>query len=345
MSTMCSAVATPRARLERKPPWLKVSAPGGENYLRLKGQLRERGLHTVCEEARCPNVGECWAGGTATFMLLGDVCTRGCRFCAVATGNPRGVVDHEEPGRLAEAVARLGLRYVVLTSVNRDDLPDGGADVIARSVESLKALDRNLLVELLTPDFLGKTCAIDRVAASGADVLAHNLETVRRLQGGVRDRRASYEQSLAVIGRYAARAPRAFVKSSIMLGLGEEAVEVETSMRDLRGAGAALLTLGQYLRPTPRHLPVSRYILPEEFEAWASLGRGMGFKYVAAGPLVRSSYRAGELFVENGLHGGSRVHASRAMERPDREARRAPAPSEAACAEREDRMSERGAVE
>ncbi|MBI4230485.1 MAG: lipoyl synthase [Planctomycetes bacterium] len=305
---MRGAAAASPVKAERKPPWLKVSAPGGENYLRLKDQLRARGLHTVCEEARCPNVGECWGGGTATFMLLGDVCTRGCRFCAVATGNPRGVVDREEPERLAETVATLGLRYVVLTSVNRDDLPDGGADVIARSVEALKRLDGDLLVEVLTPDFLGNADAIDRVAESGADVLAHNLETVRRLQGGVRDRRASYEQSLAVLSRYAARAPRAsapraFVKSSIMLGLGEEGSEVEVSMRDLRDAGVSLLTLGQYLQPSPRHLPVARYILPGEFESWARLGRSMGFQYVAAGPLVRSSYRAGEFFVQEVLRG------------------------------------------
>ncbi len=279
----------------RKPSWLKVAAPGGERYASIKGMLARRGLHTVCEEARCPNIGECWAGGTATFMLMGDTCTRGCRFCAVKSGNPRGVLDHDEPANVALSVAELALTYVVLTSVDRDDLADGGADHFARAVEAIKALDGKVLVETLVPDFGGRTASIERLLAARPDVYAQNQETVRRLTRTVRDARSDYDLTLSVLERAKSLATYPVVtKTSLMLGLGERADEIEQAMRDLRGVGTDVLTLGQYLRPTPKHLEVVRWVTPEEFDHWAQVGRALGFRYVAAGPLVRSSYRAGE---------------------------------------------------
>jgi len=283
---------------ERKPEWLRVRPPAGENYANLKALLRDLGLHTVCEEAHCPNVAECWGGGTATIMLLGDVCTRGCRFCAVRSGNPRGLVDPGEPRKVASAIADLGLSYVVLTSVDRDDLPDGGAAHFAATIREIKARDPDILVEALIPDFQGDLEAVRTVVEARPDVLDHNIETVRRLQSVARDPRATYAQSLAVLKGAKGMRADLFTKSSIMLGLGETREEILTTMRDLRANEVELLTLGQYLRPSEWHLPVHEYVAPEAFDEFREAGEAMGFLYVAAGPLVRSSYRAGEFFLE-----------------------------------------------
>jgi len=283
---------------ESRPEWLKVRPPGGQAYASLKSSLRTLNLHTVCEEARCPNVAECWGGGTATVMLLGDLCTRGCRFCAVKTGSPAGVVDEGEPARVAQAIAQWGLKYVVLTMVNRDDLADGGAEIVARTVEELHMRCPDLLVEVLVGDFQGKEASIERVMRANPDVFAHNIETVERLTPTVRDKRANYRQSLDVLTAAKRISPDIPTKSSIMLGLGESDAEVRDTMRDLRAAGAGVVTLGQYLRPTPWHLAVESYISPQRFDAWKDEAMAMGFQYCAAGPLVRSSYRAGEFFME-----------------------------------------------
>ena len=267
-------------------------------------------LATVCEEAKCPNIGECWGGGsgpeedrvaTATVMLMGDTCTRGCRFCSVKTSrNPSGL-DPEEPQNTAEAVRDWGLDYVVLTSVDRDDVPDGGADHIATTIERLKAETPGLMVECLTPDFQGNRADIERVALSGLDVYAHNIETVERLQRRVRDPRANYSQTLGVLEWAKAAQPKLVTKTSIMLGLGETPQEIRQTMLDLRGVGVDILTLGQYLRPTKRHMKVEAYVTPEAFEEYKLMGEELGFAFVASGPMVRSSYRAGELFVKNVL--------------------------------------------
>ncbi len=291
-----------RRRFERKPPWLKVRAPGGERYVRLKALMRELDLHTVCEEARCPNIGECWGGGTATIMLLGDVCTRGCRFCNVMSAKRPAPPDRDEPRKVGEAIARTGLEYVVLTMVDRDDLPDGGAAHVAETVRVIKQNDARILVEMLAGDFGGDPEAIACVARSGADVLAHNVETVARLQRTVRDARCSYERSLEVLRRFKRERPEAFTKSSIMVGLGERFEEVCDTLADLRAAGVDIVTIGQYLRPSPRHLPVAEYVEPARFAAWERRALQLGFAFCAAGPLVRSSYRAGELFVASRLH-------------------------------------------
>ncbi|MFA5895424.1 MAG: lipoyl synthase [Thermoplasmata archaeon] len=283
---------------ERKPEWLRVRPPAGENYAHLKSLLRDLGLHTVCEEAHCPNVWECWGGGTATIMLLGDVCTRGCRFCAVKSGNPHGIVDLEEPRKVAAAIAELGLSYVVLTSVDRDDLTDGGASHFAATIRAIKARDPDVLVEALIPDFQGDREAVRTVVEARPDVLDHNVETVRRLQGVARDRRANYEQSLQVLRDAKAMRADLFTKSSIMLGLGETREEVLETMEDLRANEVDILTLGQYLRPSEWHLPVQEYVPPEAFDELREAGEALGFLYVVAGPLVRSSYRAGEFFLE-----------------------------------------------
>jgi len=288
---------------ERKPEWLRVRPPSGENYAHLKTLLRSLDLHTVCEEAHCPNVGECWGGGTATIMLLGDTCTRGCRFCAVTSGNPRGAIDVDEPRKVAGAIAELGLTYVVLTSVDRDDLPDGGAGHFAQTIREIKARDSDVLVEALIPDFQGDLAAVRTVVDANPDVLDHNIETVRRLQHPVRDRRAGYEQSLAVLRGAKSMRDGLYTKSSIMLGLGESHDEVLETMDDLRDAGVDIVTLGQYLRPSAWHLPVQEFVPPERFDAYRREAEAMGFLYAAAGPLVRSSYRAGEFFLENVLRG------------------------------------------
>ena len=291
---------------ERKPAWLRVRPPAGENYVHLKTLFRSLDLHTVCEEAHCPNVGECWGGGTATIMLMGDTCTRGCRFCAVKSGNPQGVLDLGEPEKVAMALAEMDLSYVVLTSVDRDDLPDGGAAHFAATVRAIKARRPDMLVEALIPDFQGDLEAVRRVVESGVDVLDHNVETVERLQGTVRDRRANYAQSLAVLRGAKAIREGLFTKSSIMLGLGETRDEILQTMRDLRAIDVDILTLGQYLRPSDWHLLVHEYVPPEFFDELSDIGESMGFAYVAAGPLVRSSYRAGEFFMENVIRGRRR---------------------------------------
>jgi len=285
----------------RKPEWLKVRAPGGERYSKLKELLRGLDLHTVCEEARCPNIGECWGGGTMTIMLLGDTCTRGCRFCNVKTSAHPPAPDAAEPVKVASAIAELGLDYVVLTMVDRDDIPDGGAAHVAETVREIKRRDPRVLVEVLVGDFLGDMDAVDVVARSGADVLAHNLETVDRLQRSVRDARCSSALSLAVLARLKATAPAAVTKSSLMLGLGETALEIDEAARALRGAGVEVLTLGQYLRPSDWHLPVHEFVTPEAFEAHRLRALAMGYAFVASGPLVRSSYKAGEKFLESHL--------------------------------------------
>ncbi len=289
---------------DRKPPWLKVMAPGGENYTRLKSTLRQRELHTVCEEARCPNVGECWREGTATVMILGDTCTRGCRFCAVKTGKPGGVVDVSEPENVARAVAEIGLRYVVLTMVNRDDLADGGAGHVAETIRRLHALNPNLLVEALVGDFLGREVDLRMIVDARPDVFAHNVEVVPRVTRLVRDVRCSYEQSLEVLRKAKQLAPERLTKSSLMVGAGESDEEVTQVLKDLREAQVDVVTLGQYLRPTGKHLPVDRYVEPSQFEQWRAQAMQMGFKFAASGPLVRSSYRAAEVFVRAMLRPG-----------------------------------------
>ena len=286
-----------------KPPWLKVRAPGGESYAHLKSTLHTLDLHTVCEEARCPNVGECWAQGTATVMLLGDVCTRGCRFCAVTSGHPGGVVDPREPEHTAAAIAELGLRYVVLTMVDRDDLADGGASHVARTVEALRQRQADLLVETLTGDFGGRRDDIGTLLAARPDVFAHNLEVTRRLTRRIRDRRCGYDLSLDVLRFAKDRAPDRFVKSSLMVGVGETNEEVSEALADLRSVGVDVITIGQYLCPSPKHAPVDRYVTPDEFAAFAREGYALGFAHVASGPLVRSSYHAAEAFVGAALRG------------------------------------------
>jgi lipoic acid synthetase len=280
----------------RKPDWLRVEVPGGERYQKVKETLRGLRLHTVCAEAHCPNVAECWGGGTATVMLMGDVCTRGCRFCHVKTAAHPPALDPEEPRHLAEAVAKLALDYVVVTSVDRDDLPDGGAGHFAQAIRHLRGIP-DLLVEVLTPDFRGDAGAVRTVGGAAPHVFANNIETVRRLSPAVRDARAGYEQTLDVLARMKREFPAVVTKSSIMVGLGEEDHEILATMGDLRAAGVEILTLGQYLRPSAWHLPVVEYVKPDKFAAWREAGLGLGFRYVASGPLVRSSYRAAELFL------------------------------------------------
>lgn len=281
-----------------KPNWLKVRAPSGENYVRIKEMLGELKLATVCQEAKCPNMGECWSGGTATFMLMGDVCTRGCRFCHIKTGNPKGKIDSLEPEKVAYSISQMNLKYVVITSVDRDDLEDQGAGHFAKTVETIKRLVPGLIVEILTPDFRGHADLIWQVVDSKPDVFAHNIETVERLTPKVRDPRATYRQSLAVLELVKKRDPTRYTKSSIMLGLGEQDGEILQTLKDLRTHGCDVVTFGQYLQPTQRHLKVLEFVSPEKFAEWQSIAEGLGFLYVASGPLVRSSYRAGEFFME-----------------------------------------------
>jgi lipoic acid synthetase len=292
-----------------KPPWLKVQAPGGARYERMRERIGRLSLHTVCEEAHCPNLGECWNGGTATIMLMGGVCTRGCRFCAVTSGRPPSL-DPEEPLQAAQAVVEMGVDYIVITSVNRDDLPDGGSAHFARTVREIDRLAPQILVEVLIPDFEGRLADVDRLIEAGPEVIAHNLETVRRLTRGVRDPRANFDQSLSVLGRVAEagrgrgrRGADILAKTSLMLGLGETRDEVLDALRELRGVGCAVVTFGQYLQPSPKHLPVFAFVAPEVFNDYAEVARGMGFVYVASGPLVRSSYRAGEYYLRRYLAG------------------------------------------
>lgn len=281
-----------------KPAWLKVRAPSGENYVRIRDMLKSLNLATVCQEAKCPNMGECWGGGTATFMLMGEVCTRGCKFCAVKTGNPRGKIDNEEPEKVGYAIAKMGLEYVVITSVDRDDLPDQGAEHFARTIRTIKAGDPKLIVEVLTPDFRGNRDHIKTITDAQPHVFAQNIETVERLTKRVRDPRAGYKQTMDFLAAVKEFDPTRFTKSSIMIGLGETQEEVMQTLRDLRAVGCDVVTFGQYLQPTARHLKVERYATPEEFAEWQTVAEGMGFLYVASGPLVRSSYRAGEFFMK-----------------------------------------------
>ena len=277
-----------------KPPWLRVRLGGDGRYAAVRRTVREHGLATVCEESHCPNIGECWSAGTATIMLMGDVCTRTCRFCAVDTGNPRGHLDADEPGHAAESVRLMGLSSVVLTSVDRDDLPDGGASHYAACIRAIKAACPSTTVEALTPDFQGQHEAVATVVDAGVDVFAQNIETVRRLTRSVRDPRAGYQQTLDVLAHAKAHGSVA-TKSSLMLGLGETDGEIRTALADLRNHGVDLLTLGQYLQPTRNHLPVARWVHPAEFDTYREWALEAGFVEVASGPLVRSSYRADEL--------------------------------------------------
>jgi lipoic acid synthetase len=279
----------PRVR-GRLPPWLKVRFPAGERYQHIKGLLRAHGLHTVCEEARCPNIGECFNAGTATFMILGDVCTRNCRFCAVTSGRPEGV-DYLEPHRLAQTVELLGLDYVVITSVTRDDLPDGGAGIFAACIGAIQRNNPNRHVEVLVPDFLGDWDALATVVEAGPFVLGHNVETVPRLYRRVRPK-ARYRRSLDLLAQVRRLNTGMLTKSGIMVGLGETREEIRRVMSDLRAVGCDILTIGQYLRPSQKHLAVERFYPPEEFESLATHGRELGFRHVEAGPLVRSSYHA-----------------------------------------------------
>ena len=285
----------------RKPPWLRVKPGGGERFEAVRQTVRNHHLATVCEESHCPNLGECWENGTATLMLMGSVCTRACRFCAVDTGNPNGWLDADEPRSAAQSVRLMNLRYVVLTSVDRDDLPDGGAAHYAACVRAIKAINPGTAVEALTPDFAGNLCAVETVVDSGIEVFAQNIETVRRLTHPVRDPRAGYRQTLDVLAHAKRHRADVLTKSSLMLGLGESTDEIAATMRDLRAHRVDLLTLGQYLRPTVNHLPVERWVHPDEFAEYRQLGLSLGFVEVASGPLVRSSYRADRLLDGNNL--------------------------------------------
>jgi lipoyl synthase len=282
-----------------RPEWLKVKMPGGERYTRIKHRARQLKLHTVCEEAHCPNVGECWSGGTATFMVLGDTCTRGCRFCAVNTARNPAPPDVDEPGNLGNAIAEMELDYVVVTSVNRDDLEDQGAGHFAACIRSSRERSPSTLVEVLIPDFRGRTDLLDALLEARPDVLAHNVETVPRLQVPVRDPRADWAQSTTILRH--AKARGFLTKTSLQVGHGETEAEMVEAMRLLRAIDVDFLTIGQYLRPTPGHLAVKEYVHPDTFARYAEEGRAMGFGFVASGPLVRSSYKAGEYFIRDFL--------------------------------------------
>ena len=279
----------------RKPEWLKVQLPTGTHYKTLLKDVKAHSLNTVCQESKCPNIGECWNHSTATLMILGNICTRACRFCAVDTGNPKGWIDPSEPNNVAKAVSLMELNYMVLTSVDRDDLPDGGARHIAHCVTQIKAKNHNVLIEVLSPDFSGSTASLDLLLQSKLDVFSHNVETVERLTSLVRDPRAGYRQSLDVLMH--AYEKNMITKSGMMLGLGETDDEIIATLRDLRSVGVSLMTLGQYLQPTKYHLDVNRFVSPVEFDRYKEIGLGMGFKEFVAGPLVRSSYRAEQSFL------------------------------------------------
>lgn len=281
--------------IERKPKWLRIKSQNSSKFRELKEIVSHKKLHTVCEEAMCPNIQECWSHGTATFMLLGSVCTRACKFCAVDTGNPKGQIDAKEPEKVANSIAQMNLKYAVLTSVNRDDLEDGGAMHFAQTVVSIKKEAPGVIIEALVPDFLGKRESIETLLDSNVEVFAQNLETVKRLTHQVRDHRAGYEQTLEVLAYAKKYSPKTISKTSLMLGLGESEDELLESFNDIRSAGVDVLTLGQYMRPTINHLPVERWYSPEEFQYMKKLALDIGFKEVASGPLVRSSYRADKI--------------------------------------------------
>ncbi len=283
----------------RKPPWLKARSPSGAGFQSVRALVKEHRLATVCEEAKCPNIGECWNAGTATIMLMGAVCTRACRFCSVDTGNPHGWLDADEPENAARTVELMKLRYVVLTSVDRDDLPDGGAAHYAACVRAIKRRNPHTAVEALTPDFAGVLADVATVVDSGIEVFAQNIETVRRLTHPVRDPRAGYEQTLAVLAHAKQHRAALLTKSSLMLGLGETDAEISATLADLRAAGVDLLTLGQYLRPTLNHLAVERFVTPQEFDRYREEALALGFLECVSGPLVRSSYRAEQALNRN----------------------------------------------
>ena len=287
-----------------KPEWLKIKLATNDNFSGIKNTLKKHNLHTVCESAHCPNISECWSGGTATFMLMGDVCTRGCKFCAVKTGNPMKQLDREEPKKLAEALAEIKLfDYVVLTSVNRDDLEDQGSSHFAECIKEIKKAYPRIIVEVLIPDFRGDIGLLKKIVDAKPEVIAHNIETIERLQKSVRDVRANYGQSLNVLENIKKLNPKIYTKSSIMLGLGETDEEVIQSMKDLRAINVDILTVGQYLRPTEWHLAIERFVAPEKFEYFKQKALELGFLYCASGPFVRSSYKAGEMFVKNIIKG------------------------------------------
>jgi lipoic acid synthetase len=299
----------------RKPEWLKTRPPSGERFAEIKETLRDRDLHTVCEEANCPNLGDCWSGrngpGTATFMLMGDRCSRGCNFCDVETGGMEPL-DPDEPENVAEAVAEIGLDYVVLTSVDRDDLEDGGAAHFAETIREIKRLDSSILVETLIPDFQGDPEDVRKIIDAGPDVIAHNVETVERLQWPVRDRRADYEQSLSVLKQVAEESD-IYTKTSLMLGVGEYDHEIYQTLSDLREIDVDIVTFGQYLQPSRSHLEVFEYVHPDAFDVWEQVAEEeFGFLYCASGPMVRSSFKAGEFFVEALLRDGKSVEEARA---------------------------------
>jgi lipoic acid synthetase len=287
--------------LPRKPSWLRVRLPGGQVHQDVKRALRQAGLHTVCEEAHCPNMGECWRSGTATVMLLGDTCTRGCRFCGVKSAKGPGPVDRREPDKVAEAVVAMGLKYVVLTMVDRDDLADGGADHMATTIRRLREANSTILIEALVGDFAGRRASVAAVCDAGPDVFAHNLEVVRSVTSALRDPRCGYDRSLQVLRHAKAENPQRLTKSSLMVGVGERDDEVVEAMTDLREAGVEIVTIGQYLQPSLKHAAVERFVAPEVFARFRKLGEDLGLAYVASGPLVRSSYRAAEVFVASRL--------------------------------------------
>ena len=287
----------------KKPEWLKsqIQDQNTEEYLRIKAIVSANHLATVCQEAKCPNVNECWSNGTATFMLMGNICTRACKFCSVDTGNPKGILDYDEPENVAKSIQLMNLNYVVLTSVNRDDLEDGGAGHYAKVINEIKKISTDIKVEALTPDFQGRKIDIDKLLFTDIDVFSQNIETVERLTNHVRDSRAGYQKTIQVLRYVKLKKPKILTKTSIMLGLGETIDEVLTTMEDLRAIDIDILTLGQYMQPTRHHLPVVRFIPPSEFNAYREIGLKKGFLEVASGPLVRSSYRADRIFKQNNL--------------------------------------------
>lgn len=296
MAIEIDLIAQPSAPRIPKPDWLRVQLPHGDDYERVREKVGALGLNTVCKEAACPNIAECWGAGTATIMILGDTCTRGCRFCNVKTGNPRGKVDWDEPQRVAEAVRDLGWKYLVLTAVDRDDLADGGALIFAQTVRAIHALVPGSRVEILSGDYRGDLDALDVVMDSEPDVFAHNLETVRSLTPRVRDKRAAYDQSLRVLAHAKERAPQRYTKTSLMLGLGETEDELSQAMDDARGVGVDIFTMGQYLQPTKKHLTVVEFVTPEKFARLGALAKSKGFHQVVSSPLSRSSYHAEQAF-------------------------------------------------
>ena len=283
----------------KKPSWLKVKAEFNPNFHKVKEQVQSKQLYTVCEEAHCPNISECWSAGTATFMLMGSVCTRACKFCSVDTGNPNGWLDKDEPINIAKAVEAMMLKYVVITSVNRDDLPDGGAQHFANTVKFIKELNPDTAVEALTPDFKGQSSSIETIVNCGLEVFAQNIETVERLTHQVRDIRAGYQQTLDVLAESKRINPMVLTKTSIILGLGETDKEIEQTMDDLIDNKVDILTIGQYLRPTMNHHPIERWVTPEEFEKYREIGLKKGFLEIVSGPMVRSSYRAERVLQKN----------------------------------------------